>query len=89
MKIKIEIKDGKFVYKYRIGLSKQEGNMHLSTKALLIFCRVIELCACASDRDAKDKLNKLTDEIGAKAWIDRNLVQATDYLIKKTSTSEE
>jgi hypothetical protein len=82
MKLKAEIKDGKFIYNYRVGTSKQEGRIHLSTKTLLIFCKLLEFCACASDHDSKDRLNKLTDEVGAKAWIEKHPAEAGDYINK-------
>ncbi len=89
MKLRAEIKDGEFVYKYRVGLSKQEGHVHLSANNLLIFCKLLEFCACVSDRDSKAKLDKITNEIGAKAWIDEHQIEASDYVNKIADQNQD
>ena len=78
MKLLVEIKDNKFIYKYKIGLSEQVGDLHLTAENFIVFCKLIQDCCMAAHRDYKEFFN----EISARAFFDKNPDKVKEYIDK-------
>ena len=85
MEIKVKIEEDKFYYSYKIGISEQNGSCSLTEQAFVAFGQILCFCKRAMDASAQNRLDKLTSEVGAKAWIDANLSEAEEYLRRHSS----
>lgn len=79
MKLTAEIKDGKFIYSYRVGASSGESTRKLDADLLCSFTEILKYCSSQSSEDSKNFM----DGLRAKVWIDKNRVEAEELLQKK------
>lgn len=80
MKIIVEIKDDSFKWAYKIGESEQKGETCLTSESFLAFAQILQICQHAMDSNAREELDKIMSEVGAKAYMSKNINESISYL---------
>ena len=76
MKISVELTSEKFKYSYKVGSSKQTGDLYLSAEHYLIFAKLLAACFNASACDHQ----KFSAHVSARAYIEKFPEEAQKYL---------
>ena len=82
MRLLIEVTDNTFKWDYKIGLSEQIGTTTLTEESFLAFAQILSTCHRAMDSNAKERLSKLTSEVGARAYMQDHPEEAQMILNK-------
>lgn len=78
MKLSVEIKEERFIYKYEVGSSNGESSNVIDPDFLCAFTSLLRFCSEQSRRDRKDFMRS----IEAKAWIEKNKDEAQSFMGK-------
>lgn len=67
MRLAVEIKDGKFIYEYKVGASSHHGESELCADSLVYFANLLNTCHSTTKFEhRKWELNSLAKELAHK-----------------------